>query len=71
MKSRRTHTESLSWCWILFAFLIAPRSRLNAPRFNACGLRMRRFGENPTTRKGVCEFLKSKGDLLKQKRSAT
>ena len=26
MKSRCTPTESLSWCWILFAFLIAPGS---------------------------------------------
>ena len=29
------------------------------------------FWRNPTSRKGVCEFLKSKGNLLKQKRSAT
>ena len=29
------------------------------------------FWRNPTGRKGVCEFLKSKGSLLKQKRSAT
>jgi hypothetical protein len=26
MKSRCTHTESLTWCWILFAFLFAPGS---------------------------------------------
>jgi hypothetical protein len=26
MKSRCTHTESLSWCWIIFSFLIAPGS---------------------------------------------
>jgi len=29
------------------------------------------FWRNPTSRKGVCEFLKSRGNLLKQKRSAT
>jgi len=29
------------------------------------------FWRNPTGRKGVCEFLKSRGNLLKQKRSAT